>query len=289
MRPIVPLYSEASSPKPPSRILPPKGKKAVRRWERTGKPKPICVRCAKGKFDCDGYSSDSTREASDSTDLSCGTESSAGDMSTSPGTPATTLNLTPSPVSGHSEPCTWHESTSSFSPVASTYNPVYTEHFNQNANLSNALFSYSELYSSIVLREILQDECIQSAVLALGSFFYSGFILSQNGVQIEIANHHRHQSLQLYNVALHVFRMRMQSSIGTTSRWMVLMTPLLVMYELLQGDFDAADKLLSSAIEALRSTGDISHISTSESSAGWADVGIRTAKDLGESDIHITA
>uniref|UniRef100_A0A0D2XJ79 Uncharacterized protein n=1 Tax=Fusarium oxysporum (strain Fo5176) TaxID=660025 RepID=A0A0D2XJ79_FUSOF len=81
-----------------------------------------------------------------------------------------------------------------------------------------------------------------------------------------IANHHRHQSLRLYNVALHTFRKRMKNSNRTTSRWMALMTPLLAMYELLQGDFEAADKLLSSAMEALRSSGDISHISTSESS-----------------------
>ncbi|KAF5626218.1 transcriptional regulatory [Fusarium sp. NRRL 52700] len=286
MRPIAPLYSEASSsPKPPSKILPPKGKKAVRRWERTGKPKsrsgcgtckirrvkcdetrPICTRCAKGKFDCDGYSSDTPGEASDSTDLSCDSVSSAGDVSASPGTPATTLDLIPSPESDHSQPCIWHESPSSILPVTSAYNPIYVEHFNQNTNLSNALFSYSDVYSSIVLQETLQDECIQNAVLALGSLFYSGFALSQNGVQIETANHHRHQSLQLYNAALHAFRKRMQSTTSITSRWMALMTPLLAMYELLQGDFNAADQLLSSAMEALRSSGDVSHISASESS-----------------------
>ncbi|EWZ01170.1 hypothetical protein FOYG_00846 [Fusarium oxysporum NRRL 32931] len=298
MRPIIPLYSEDSSPKPPSRILPPKAKKAVRRWERTGKPKsrsgcgtckirrvkcdearPICVRCAKGRFDCDGYTSDTTGEASDSNDLSSGTDSSAGDVSASPGTTATTLNLAPSPGLDHSEPCTWHDLIPSFSPLASAYGPVYLEHFNQNANPSNAVFSYSELYSNIVLHETLQDECIQNAVLALGSFFYSGFILSQNGVQIEIANHHRHQSLRLYNVALHTFRKRMKNSNRTTSRWMALMTPLLAMYELLQGDFGAADKLLSSAMEALRSSGDISHISTSESSDIFSYTSLQTIGD----------
>ncbi|KAH7178246.1 hypothetical protein DER46DRAFT_675993 [Fusarium sp. MPI-SDFR-AT-0072] len=298
MRPIIPLYSEDSSPKPPSRILPPRVKKAARRWERTGKPKsrsgcgtckirrvkcdearPICVRCAKGRFDCDGYTSDTAREASDSNDLSSGTESSAGNVSTSPGTPATTLNLTLSPELDHSEPCTWHDLISSFSPLESAYGPVYLEHFNQNANQSNAVFSYSEFYSSVVLHETLQDECIQNAILALGSFFYSGFILSQNGGQIEIANHHRHQSLQLYNVALHTFRKHMQNSTGTTSRWLALMTPLLAMYELLQGDFDAADKLLSSAMEALRSSGDISHISTSESSEIFSYTSLQTVGD----------
>ncbi|KAF5252336.1 hypothetical protein FANTH_2636 [Fusarium anthophilum] len=261
MRPIIPLYSEASSPK----------------------PSPICVRCAKGRFDCDGYNSDTTGEASDSNGLSSGTESSISDVSASPGapeTPATTLDLTPSPGLNHSESCTWHGPTSSFDPYISAYTPVYVEHFNQNANLGNELFSYSELYSSIVLQETLQDECIQNAVLALGAFFHSGFILSQNDVQIEIANHHRLQSLQLYNVALHTFRKRMQNLIGTAPRWIALMTPLLTVYELFQGDFDAADKLLSSTIEALRSSGDISHTSTSESSDLQCDSVVFLHSDL---------
>ncbi|VTT64357.1 unnamed protein product [Fusarium fujikuroi] len=315
MRLIVPLYSEASSPKPPSRILPPKGKRAVRRWERTGKPKsrsgcgtckirrvkcdgkgihymaleqvsnssiPICVRCAKGRFDCDGYNSDTNGEASDSNGLSSGTESSISDVSASPGAPGTsaiTLNLTPSPGLNHSESCTWHGPTSSFSPHVSSCSPVYLEHFNQNANLSNALFSYSEHYSCIILQETLQDECIQHAVLALGAFFYSGFILSQNDLQVEMANHHRHQSLQLYNIALHTFRKRIQNLIGTTSRWIVLMTPLLAMYELLQGDFDAADQLLHSAVEALSSSGDISHISACESSNMFSYTSLQTVGD----------
>ncbi|EWG53459.1 hypothetical protein FVEG_11888 [Fusarium verticillioides 7600] len=298
MRPIVPLYSETSSPKPPSRILPHRGKKAARRWERTGKPKsrsgcgtckirrvkcdearPICIRCAKGRFDCDGYSSDTTGEASDSNGFSSGTESSISDVSASAGTPSTPLNLTPSPLSDHLEPCTWQESIWPFSPFASDCNPVYVEHFIQNANLSNALFSYSELYSTIVLHETLQDECIQKAVLALGSFFYSGFVLSKNGVQIEMANHHRHQSLQLYNGALHTFRKRMQNLARTTTRWITFMTPLLAMYELLQGDLNAADQLFSSAIEALRSSGDISHISTSESSGMFSYTNLQTVGD----------
>ncbi|KAF5609690.1 transcriptional regulatory [Fusarium subglutinans] len=321
MRPIIPLYSEASSPKPSSRILPPKGKKAVRRWERTGKPKsrsgcgtckirrvkcdgkvirylaleqvsnhmsittearPICVRCAKGRFDCDGYNSDTTREASDSNGLSSGTESSISDVSASPrapGTPATTLDLTPSPGLNHSESCTWHAPTSSFDLYISAYTPVYMEHFSQNANLGNALFIYSEPFSSILLQETLQDECIQKAVLALGALFHSGFILSQNDVQIEIANHHRLQSLQLYNVALNTFRKRMQNLTGTTSRWIALMTPLLAMYELLQGDFDAADKLLSSTIEGLRSSGYISHTSTSESSGMFSYTSLQLVGD----------
>ncbi|KAF5696361.1 transcriptional regulatory [Fusarium mundagurra] len=285
MRPIVPLHIEASSSKPSSKILTPKRKKAVRRWERTGKPKsrPICARCAKGRFDCDGYNSDTTGEASDSNGLSSGTESSISDVSASPGTLSTPLNFTPGPVPDH------YESITSFSPFASEFNTVYVEQFIQNANLSNALFSYSELYSTTVLQETLQDECIQSAVLALGSFFYSEFVLSQNGVQIEIANHHRHQSLQLYNSVLQTFRKRMQNLTRTTSRWISLMSPLLAMYELLQGDFNAADQLLRSAIEALRFSGDILHISISESPAGWADAGIRTARSLEEYYIHIAA
>ncbi|KAF5583825.1 transcriptional regulatory [Fusarium pseudocircinatum] len=248
----------------------------------TTEARPICVRCAKGRFDCDGYNSDTTGEASESNGLSSGTESSISDVSTSPRaprTPATTLNLAPTPGLNNSESCTWHGPTSSFSPHISAYTPVYLEHFNHNANLGNALFSYSELYSSIVLQETLQDECIQHAVLALGAFFHSGFVLSQNDVQIEIANHHRLQSLQLYIVALHTFRKRMQNLIGTTSRWIALMTPLLAMYELLQGDFDAADKLLSSTIEALRSSGHISLISTSENSGMFSYTSLQPVGD----------
>lgn len=196
-----------------------------------------------------------------------------------PETPTTTLNLTPSPGLNHSESCTWHGTTSPFSLHISAYRPVYLEHFNQNSNLSNVLFSYSKHYSRIVLQETLQDECIQNAVLALGAFFHSGFILSQNDLRIEMANHHRHQSLQLYNIALHTFRKRIQNLIGTTSRWIVLMTPLLAMYELLQGDFDAADQLLHSAVEALSSSGDISHISARENSNMFSYTSLQTVGD----------
>jgi hypothetical protein len=139
---------------------------------------------------------------------------------------------------------------SSFCP--SSHSVVYLEHFHHHANLNNGVFSYSELFSSIVLQESLQDECIRNAVSAIGSFLFSRVILSQSSTHITMADQHRQASLQFYTSALTTFRSHMQSSHEASHRWILLVTLLLVIYELLNGAFDAADRLLVSALEVLR-------------------------------------
>ncbi|KAF4342442.1 transcriptional regulatory [Fusarium beomiforme] len=279
MRPVIPLRNENSNLKPPARILPPKTKKATRRWDRAGKPKsrsgcgtsgpqlmnatiearPTCARCAKGKFECDGYPNDATRLASD--DLTSGAESpSTSGTGTSPETPATSLSPTPSPESHHQAACTWPEVAFYRFPLVSNYGLTYTEQFYQHADTGNVAFSYSKSFANIVLQEAQQDEGIQNAVLGLGSLLYSGFMLSQPDTETNTVNKHRNESLQLYNASLNTFRERMQNPHQITHRWIMLITPLLIMYELLQGDFDAADGLLGGALQVLRPSLDITLI-----------------------------
>ncbi|EXK46278.1 hypothetical protein FOXG_17571 [Fusarium oxysporum f. sp. lycopersici 4287] len=277
MRPIVPLYPENAALKPPAqpsrRILPPRVKKATRRWERAGKPKsrsgcrtckirrvkcdenkPICFRCAKGSFDCDRYSSDAADDSIAPDGFSSGTENSettdsGASMYTSPETPETNLSTTSTPKPNF---CNWPDSpgTSSFCP--SSHSVIYLEYFHHHASLNNGVFSYSELFSNIVLQESLQDECMRDSVFAIGSFLLSGFFLSQSSSHMTTVDHHRQASLQFYTTAFTTFRSQMQSSHEVSQKWILLMTLLLVVYELLNGDFDAADGLLSTALEALR-------------------------------------
>ncbi|KAF4443211.1 putative transcriptional regulatory protein C15D4.02 [Fusarium austroafricanum] len=272
MRPIIPLYQENSPVKPPSRILPPKVKKAARRWERAGKPKsrsgcgtckirkvkcdetrPICSRCAKGKFDCDGYADDAPDDSASPSGSSVGKGSPVTSLSSAArlkSQSSSGAGTTSTPESNHSD--AWHDVAYSSPSLASTHSLTYFEHFHHYANLSNGVFYYSESFSNTVLQESLQDECIRNAVFAIGSFVYGEFLLSQPGTEMDTFTQHRQESLHFYKSALTTFRNCLKSSRQIPSRWIVLMSPLLVIYELLQGDFDGADRLLGSALEVLR-------------------------------------
>ncbi|EGU73302.1 hypothetical protein FOXB_16189 [Fusarium oxysporum f. sp. conglutinans Fo5176] len=271
MRPIVPYYQENSALKPPvqpSRILPPRVKKAARRWERAGKPKSRsgCGTCKIRRVKCDAQLTNETVEnkpicfrcakddSTESDGFASGTESpdtSAASTHTSPETETSETSLSTAPTP---EPhcCNWPDVPGSSSFCPSSHSVVYFEHFHHHVNLNNGVFSSSELFSSIVLQESLQDECIRNAVFAIGSFLFSGFILSQTSTRMTMADQHRQASLQFYTSALTTFRSHVQSSNEVTHRWLLLMTLLLVIYELLNGDFDAADRLLVSALEVLR-------------------------------------
>ncbi|KAK6700540.1 hypothetical protein SNK05_013359 [Fusarium graminearum] len=271
MRPIIPLHVQGSdltrtSTSTRSRILPvpPKNKKAARRWERQGKPKsrsgcgtckirrvkcdeakPKCSRCTKGKFDCDGYI-DYTAEDSLGSDGAVSSMSSpetrGASTSTSPGTSTDTS------TTSLSRP---HDGYSTSRLHALDHNGLYYQQFQWHANQSHGIFYYSNTFTSIVLHESLQDECMRNAILAIGAFLYAGFLLSQSSVDDSTTDLHRQASLQFYNAALTTFRSRMQSSQTDSYTWILHMTLLLTIFELLHGDFDAADGLWGCALQVL--------------------------------------
>ncbi|QPC80346.1 hypothetical protein HYE68_011098 [Fusarium pseudograminearum] len=273
MRPIIPLHVQGSdlkrtSTSTRSRILPvpPKNKKAARRWERQGKPKsrsgcgtckirrvkcdeakPKCSRCTKGKFDCDGYVDYTTEDSlgSDGAVSSISSpETSGASTSTSPGTSTDTL------THRRLSTCIPHDMDTSRL-HALDHNSLYYQQFQWHANQGHGIFYYSNTFASIVLHESLHDKCTRNAILAIGAFLYAGFLLSQSSVDDSMTDLHRQASLQFYNAALTTFRSRMQSSQTDSHTWILHMTLLLTIFELLHGDFDAADGLWGCALQVL--------------------------------------
>ncbi|QPC63022.1 hypothetical protein HYE67_005253 [Fusarium culmorum] len=271
MRPIIPLHVQGSdlkrtSTSTRSRILPvpPKNKKAARRWERQGKPKsrsgcgtckirrvkcdeakPKCSRCTKGKFDCDGYLDYATEDSlgSDGAVSSISSpETSGASTSTSPGTSTDTSTIS------LSRP---HDGDSTSRLHVLDHNSLYYEQFQWHANQSHGIFYYSNTFTSIVLHESLHDKCTRNAILAIGAFLYAGFLLSQSSSNDSTTDLHRQASLQFYNAALTTFRCRMQSSKTDSHTWILHMTLLLTIFELLHGDFDAADGLWGCSLQVL--------------------------------------
>ncbi|CEI60148.1 unnamed protein product [Fusarium venenatum] len=274
MRPIIPLHVQGSDLKPTvtrSRILPPKHKKAARRWERVGKPKsrsgcgtckirrvkcdearPKCCRCTKGKFDCDGYVDYTTEDSlgSDGAVSSMSSPESSG-ASTSPETSTDISTISLSRPRRRLSTCIQHDGGSTSRLHVLDYSSLYYEQFLCHANQSNGIFYYSKTFTSIVLHESLRDKCTRNAIFAIGAFLFAGFLLSQSSVHDSTTDLHRQASLQFYNAALTTFRSRMQSSQTESHTWILHMTLLLTIFELLHGDFDAADGLWGCALQVL--------------------------------------
>ncbi|KAF4471277.1 transcriptional regulatory [Fusarium albosuccineum] len=286
MRPIAP-HQQPSNPVSlhELRIIPPRVKRASRRWERTGKPKsragcltcktrrvkcdeakPTCVRCAKANFECDGYDSEPGSKSPSSNDAnSHGTSRLvAGQPVLLPKADAspTTPPLDTSPAS--SAYSDTHASLHLMGSLASTSNSVtYFDAFRNQLSQSNDGFYYSGFFARIIMEESLLDECIRQSVLAIGALTHAAMLAAQEPYQSNnirtmtstpprFADEHHQESLRYYAHALTRFRDRMQTDHQVSHRWILIMTLLLVVYEILQSDFETADRLLDCGVRVLQ-------------------------------------
>ncbi|KAK4202773.1 hypothetical protein QBC40DRAFT_275678 [Triangularia verruculosa] len=136
-----------------------------------------------------------------------------------------------------------------------------------------ARYLHANFWSGILLCESIRDDCVRHAILALGALSQALFIdstclqtspghqstdSSPSPVHPELrahhvlnphyqaAIHHQNQAISLYLQRTRDERDKMPA--GT----LLVMTLLLVTYELLQGDLDVADGLMSSGIRVFR-------------------------------------
>ncbi|WAO84726.1 Zn(2)-C6 fungal-type domain-containing protein [Fusarium falciforme] len=218
--------------------------------------KPICARCINANFDCVGYGSDSTSSPSlhsiNVVDLS--REKSVFLQ----GSGCLELYTT----SGSEEQHTWGcggvgRSPNSIKRFDSTdgsasYFSVFLRHITQG----QWCFYFSGFFSRILLEDSLQNECIRQSIMAIGALTCS---ISKTADSLQhgslghaqlksykaLSNQHYQASLGYHASALTRFRDRIQTSSKVPHKWILSMTVLLVIYELLQGEFEAADGLLN--------------------------------------------
>ena len=128
---------------------------------------------------------------------------------------------------------------------------VYCEQFYHHASQSNGVVYYSKLFASVVLHESIQDKCIRNAIFAIGAFLYDTYLLSRPETSQAAINSRQQISLQFYNTALIGFSSHTQSPHKASHKWILYMTLLLAIFELLHGDFDAANGLWDCALQVL--------------------------------------
>ncbi|KAH7186188.1 uncharacterized protein B0J16DRAFT_363187 [Fusarium flagelliforme] len=291
MRPIIPLRQEGFSLPRPRR-----GRAAGNGKERKGNPKsrsgcgtckirkvkcdeakPICTRCATGGFDCDGYAGYSTEGSltSDGVTSSRGIPESSDEVSS----PETSSNSSTIQLA-HSGGCPELSMASTIQPPALDHTMVYCEQFYHNASQSNGIFYYSKLFASVVLHESIQDKCIRNAIFAIGAFLYDRYLLSRPETSQAAINSRQQISLQFYNTALMDFSSRMQSPHKASHKWILYMTLLLAIFELLHGDFDAADGLWDCALQVLHPWLSVSCSTSITDSGILQGTGMQATRDL---------
>lgn len=126
-------------------------------------------------------------------------------------------------------------------------------------------YSHSDFWPRIVLCESMLDKCARESVLAIGALSAAIRLASQLRDQSSqpsvlhpwsvtiIANHHHKAAVCHYIKALSMFRGRMEA--GTTAaspRSVFIMSMLFITFEMLQGNMETVDNLITSSIDILK-------------------------------------
>ncbi|KAK0712326.1 hypothetical protein B0T21DRAFT_376414 [Apiosordaria backusii] len=207
--------------------------------------KPTCSRCEKARMECHGYLAKTDHK----------TTRKSNKSATVRGGPRPLQMIRPAP-----------------SPLFCTEKDIIYHDF-YRYSLVNDLAGYlhADFWSRIVLCESIRDDCVQHAILAIGALSQALFIDStgfetllghqstgsspspayprvrrQHGLNphYRVAIHHQNQAISLCLQRTRDDRM--------TARTLLAITLLLVTYEILQGDIEAADGLMTSGIRLLR-------------------------------------
>lgn len=144
---------------------------------------------------------------------------------------------------------------------------VYFELFRAKLVHDLSGYCYSDFWSRIVLCGSMTDGCIRESVLAIAALSQAVSHISpgtntRSPAKIPsallpwtakaVVNDHHQVALFHYTKALSNFRKRIDAAAISSPRWVLIMTLLLITFELLQGNMDMADGLMTNAIKTLK-------------------------------------
>jgi hypothetical protein len=198
---------------------------------------------------CDGYNSHSSTEP-------------LGNSKSEPEAQYTNI-----PSSLNKVTCRLHPSPG-FTPLSRTFSAHEVPYFDFFLHgLAKDLSGYncSEFWSRIVPCEAMGNDCVSNAVLAIAALSQgisnevsSGSTRSKPSALFpwtakSIVNDHHRVALRYYVQALSLFRKQVDVGVDTRSpRTVFIMTMLLITFELLQGNMEMVDSLMTSSIQLLK-------------------------------------
>ncbi|KAK4172872.1 hypothetical protein QBC36DRAFT_336947 [Triangularia setosa] len=212
--------------------------------------KPTCSRCEKARMECHGYLAKTDQKTTRKSNKSAAIR----------GVPRPLQVIRPAPVT-------------LFSPGKDI---IYHDFFRYSLVNDLAGYLHADFWSRIVLCESIQDDCVNHAIFAIGALSQALFVDSAGlepslpvGPQstgsppspVYPQFRRRHRLLNShYRAAIHHQNQAISLCLRRTrddrdrmpTRNLLIITLLLVTYELLQGDMEAADGLMTSGIRLLR-------------------------------------
>jgi hypothetical protein len=197
--------------------------------------KPTCRRCQKAQISCDGY-----------------------------GTRRPESVQIAEPLAGTRLPIWRMDAVSS---AFSERDAVYFELFRAQLVHDLSGYCYSDFWSRIVLCESMTDGCVRESVLAIAALSQAvshaspGTSLRRTAkvpsavlpwtADVVVNDDHR-VALHHYTKALSIFRNRINAAAVSSPRWVLIMTLLLITFELLQGNMKMADGIMTNGIKLLK-------------------------------------
>jgi hypothetical protein len=225
--------------------------------------RPSCERCLKAEFACDGYDSNASPLPAATPSTGPRGKRSSRHASTSSSSTGKRCILRPKPTSSLQ--------ILGSSPREKRFSAQEVPYFDFfRHGLVNDLSGYScfDFWPRVVLSEAVDTDCVRAAVLAIAAL-----ARGISGLQLEkgltgpmsrpsalfpwtskrIVNENHRVALKYYVQALSTFRK--QELVGTeirSPRTVFIMTMLLLTFELVQGNMEVADHLLTSSIQLLK-------------------------------------
>ncbi|KAK0743986.1 hypothetical protein B0T18DRAFT_416332 [Schizothecium vesticola] len=208
--------------------------------------KPVCQQCQRGRIVCDGYDVEATPSAK-STD--------ANEWMAPSSRRGTRPLLVSFPGPG-------------FAPSSRRFSPQevpYIDFFRHALTIDLAGYSCTDFWSRIVLCEAMTSDCVRHAVLAIAALS-AGIADSLTPpsqarnkpsalfpwTARSVVNGKHGIALRHYVQALAIFRKQVDTGVEAGSaRAVLIMTLLLITFELLQGNMESADGLMTSSIKLL--------------------------------------
>ena len=214
----------------------------------------MCQRCQTARVTCDGYShpSDTQHPASNISKLKAKKSNAIVQSSRNAGK----LLLL-----GH--PCPASNPTSK---RFSTQEIPLIDFFRHELVYDLSGYSCSDFWSRVVLRESMDSDCVRQAVLAIAALS-QGISSSLSTAPAprnkpsalfpwtakSVVNHHHRTALRYYVQALSIFRSQVDVGVEIHSpRAVFIMTMLFITFELLQGNMQMVDTLMTSSINLLK-------------------------------------
>lgn len=208
--------------------------------------KPICQQCQKGGIVCDGYVLDALTK----TNLT-----KAGALTASTTRPGQLrFVLHPKPSSA---------------PSSRRFNSEevpYIDFFRHALTVDLAGYSCTDFWSRVVLCEAMTSDCVRNAVLAIAALSagISDSLTSRRETRTKpsalfpwtartVVNDKHRAALQHYVQALSLFRKQVDVEVEIRSpRSVLIMSLLLITFELIQGNMGTVDSLMTSSIKLLK-------------------------------------